>query len=469
VGSVGATKLMSNLAVAISARAGDVEVLASPADFYAKLLELSAGAERHVSLSSLYLGTDAMEQELVDTLLRRSEERPELDVHVMLDYQRGIRPVDDKSSVTMLRPLLEKSAAACLSLFHVPCSDFPLSYVLRGRAREILGVHHIKLYIFDDNVIISGANLSEIYFKQRQDRYVLIKNNPTLAAFYRALLSDMRHSPFSVNLTGDAQPPASPPYPTKAEGVVLGKQLLERFRAPEGGQQLSGGHDTWLFPTVQMGFLGLRHDENIARNLLRSMAASPSLVMDITSGYTNFTNKYTRLISESTGQISVICASPQANGFYQAKGFAEHIEPCYNALLKDFLDKLDFMAVLRAKADIKVMGSFRAQEYYREGWTYHAKGLWLRSDSGGPSSPLLTCVGSSNFGARSAERDTESQLVVVTSDPELRGAFLGELDNIRKHCHPITSEQLTSGETPTPRKPLDLPTILLSQLFRSYL
>jgi hypothetical protein len=109
VGSVGAAKLMSSLAVAIPAKAEDVEVLASPADFYAKLLELSAQAERHVSLSSLYLGTDGMEQALVDTLVRRCEEKPELEVHVTLDYQRGIRPVGDKSSVTMLRPLLECS------------------------------------------------------------------------------------------------------------------------------------------------------------------------------------------------------------------------------------------------------------------------------------------------------------------------------------------------------------------------
>jgi CDP-diacylglycerol--glycerol-3-phosphate 3-phosphatidyltransferase len=460
---------MSSLAVAIPARAEDVEVLASPADFYAKLLELSAQAERHVSLSSLYLGTDRMEQALVDTLVRRCEEKSELEVHVTLDYQRGTRPVGDKSSVSMLRPLLENNAAATLSLFHVPCSDFPLSYILKGRAREILGVHHIKLYIFDDNVIISGANLSEIYFKQRQDRYVLIKDNPALATFYRALLSDMRDSPFSVNLTGTVQPPATPPYPTKAEGALLGQQLLERFRAPVEGQHLSDEHDTWLFPSVQMGFLGLRHDESIASNLLRSMAASPSLVMDITSGYTNFTNKYSRLISESVGQVSVICASPQANGFYQAKGFAQYIEPCYNAILKDFLDKLEFMRALRLKAKIPEMGSFNAQEYYREGWTYHAKGLWLRTNSGAHNSPLLTCVGSSNFGARSAERDTESQLVVVTRNPELRQAFLGELSSIRRHCNPITAEELASNDTPTPREPIQLPIVLLSALFRSYL
>ena len=37
--------------------------------------------------------------------------------------------------------------------------------------REIFGLHHMKLYIFDNDVMISGANLSESYFTTRIDRY----------------------------------------------------------------------------------------------------------------------------------------------------------------------------------------------------------------------------------------------------------------------------------------------------------
>ena len=33
--------------------------------------------------------------------------------------------------------------------------------------REIFGVHHMKFYIFDNNVLITGANLSEEYFTTR--------------------------------------------------------------------------------------------------------------------------------------------------------------------------------------------------------------------------------------------------------------------------------------------------------------
>lgn len=37
-----------------------------------------------------------------------------------------------------------------------------------------MGTHHVKLYIFDDNVIITGANLSASYFTDRYDRWMLL-------------------------------------------------------------------------------------------------------------------------------------------------------------------------------------------------------------------------------------------------------------------------------------------------------
>ena len=35
---------------------------------------------------------------------------------------------------------------------------------------EVVGVNHLKVYLFDDDVILSGANLSNTYFTNRQDR-----------------------------------------------------------------------------------------------------------------------------------------------------------------------------------------------------------------------------------------------------------------------------------------------------------
>lgn len=63
-------------------------------------------------------------------------------------------------------------------LYDVPFEKLP------GRVMETVGVHHMKVYGWDDkNVIISGANLSNDYFINRQDRYVLFHDN-NLNQFY---------------------------------------------------------------------------------------------------------------------------------------------------------------------------------------------------------------------------------------------------------------------------------------------
>ena len=53
---------------------------------------------------------------------------------------------------------------------------------------EVIGVCHLKAYVFDDNVVISGANLSTTYFTKRQDRYYFFKSAANLAAFVRSTI-----------------------------------------------------------------------------------------------------------------------------------------------------------------------------------------------------------------------------------------------------------------------------------------
>jgi CDP-diacylglycerol--glycerol-3-phosphate 3-phosphatidyltransferase len=48
---------------------------------------------------------------------------------------------------------------------------------------------------------------------------------------------------------------------------------------------------------------------------------------------------------------------------------------------------------------------------------YHAKGLWYAPEGGSPS---ITLIGSSNLGVRSAQRDLEAQLLILTENESLR-------------------------------------------------
>ena len=49
---------------------------------------------------------------------------------------------------------------------------FNRNSVHKGVVGEISGVHHQKFAIFDNKVIVGGANMSQSYFLNRKDRYM---------------------------------------------------------------------------------------------------------------------------------------------------------------------------------------------------------------------------------------------------------------------------------------------------------
>ncbi len=52
------------------------------------------------------------------------------------------------------------------------------------------GVFHMKAYIVDDEMVLSGANLSEEYFDDRLDRYMLFANGGWGVVVFYAELCD---------------------------------------------------------------------------------------------------------------------------------------------------------------------------------------------------------------------------------------------------------------------------------------
>lgn len=85
-----------------------------------------------------------------------------------------------------------------------------------------------------------------------------------------------------------------------------------------------------------------------------------------------------------------------------------------------------------------------------EGWTYHAKGLWisLPSSSSEPSvfEPSITIVGSSNYTKRSYGLDLEVGTCIVTSDPGLKERLMEERDGLQEYAGNMGLDDFTKGE-----------------------
>ena len=138
-----------------------------------ELVSRTEAAEERVVMSALYWGVEDRERRLRDTVAASLASRPGLRVRILLDWCRGTRSVGGQSSVSLLRPLHdnvpETEAHRCrLSFYQTPQLRGWLQRLLPPKLNEVIGLQHCKVYIFDNSLIMSGANLSQDYFTNRQ-------------------------------------------------------------------------------------------------------------------------------------------------------------------------------------------------------------------------------------------------------------------------------------------------------------
>ena len=143
-----------------------VQILRTPTAFYESLIERCDHATTRVTLSALYWGTGPLAVNLAEAVARAASRG--VAVNVTLDAARaGRRDGDGRTSVDALAAVEEAGGDIHL----VDASG------RSGLIGEILGVYHAKACVFDDATLLTGANLSEEYFRSRQDRYVVVRDH----------------------------------------------------------------------------------------------------------------------------------------------------------------------------------------------------------------------------------------------------------------------------------------------------
>ncbi|XP_057341735.1 CDP-diacylglycerol--glycerol-3-phosphate 3-phosphatidyltransferase, mitochondrial isoform X1 [Microplitis mediator] len=429
--------------------ASKVKIIHEPAVFYSTLLDKCKKAEKRITLASLYLGTGKLEGDLVEAIEKSViASNGQLKVNILLDYMRGSR--GQNNSRKMLEPLLNKQWADNIKvhLYHTPKLRGLLKKFIPNRFNELIGLQHMKVYIFDDSLIISGANLSNDYFMNRQDRYFLIEDCKELCDFYNELIYQV--SNFSFKLMPDNSTSfdtESSPHPFESpakEFVSAAKNRIRKFyfnqldkrQTEAGNNQVTA--DTWIFPLIQMGQLGIYHDNEITLRLLKTAPAGASL--QFATGYFNLTTEYSNaLVRDCQASVQLLTAHPTANGFYGAKGVAGGIPAAYTLIEKSFYKYCERM---------KMNERIKLREYIRSGWTYHAKGLWYTLPN--QKKPSFTLIGSSNFGYRSVNRDLETQIAVVTKNDKLKNDLHEEYNRLYKNSHQVNRSSLSQPDRIAP-------------------
>jgi CDP-diacylglycerol--glycerol-3-phosphate 3-phosphatidyltransferase len=422
-------------------RPADARRVDSPRDFFAQMLARVRRAERRVTLSSLYLGGGADSAALIDAIREAKRARPNLQITLLFDLLRAARRDSPAlpTTVEQVRPLLADvgSFGANFYLHHNVNATGLAERFLAPRWNELPGVHHMKLYIVDDDVCLSGANLSESYFSDRRDRYWWLAPAPALADHYSALLARVilphshrvllppavssarvrthseLESAFGVVLEPPAARVSAVDAPTQFRDSL--RAALVQFHGDEMARTANvdlSSSDTWLYPSLQLGCVDFHQDRRLLEALLDSF--EPDSHTTLTSPYLNLTpDLQRRLLADRAQSLALLTASPRANGFFTAKGASRRVPAAYVLLERQFWDAAE-----------RAQKRFSLHEYARKGWTYHGKGLWYTPPN--ERLPSLTLIGSANFGARSLMRDTEAQVTLVTDNVALRQQLADE-------------------------------------------
>lgn len=424
---------LNSLSPCFPINGNQVKLIFKPDEFYNNLMTMYSNAKQRIFMASLYFGTGQLENSLMNAIRENIAQNPDIQVNILIDYTRGTRGLTE-SSKNLLQPLVVEGKNVLFSMYHTPNLRGLVKYCIPARWNELIGLQHMKIYIADDTVIISGANLSNDYFTNRQDRYIMITDK-NISDFYAKLIEKVQDFSLQVSSNGEFtlhSNGSSLPYKgSRSEFVNNARTSIENFMAETKQVQhlrisepdKTGSEDTWVYPLIEMGQFNLHHDSIATEKIFTN--ALPESKLNIATGYFNLTQTYMNaLIASCKAKCDILMAHPTANGFLGAKGIANNIPSAYSQIAKNFYVKL---------RDAGQTNRIHLYEYQRPGWTYHAKGLWYYLPES--TLPDLTLIGSSNFGERSVNRDLESQLCLVTVNDKLRERLQQECDLLREHCN----------------------------------
>lgn len=464
----GLTTELDRIAPRIDIRADQIEVLDGPKEFYETLKSKIRGAKKRIYLSTLYIGKS--EHELIstirDALLHNG---PNLKVSILTDALRGTRESPEASCASLLAALVaEFPGRVEVRMYHTPNLTGLRKRFIPKRINEGWGLQHIKLYGFDDEVILSGANLSNDYFTNRQDRYHMFSSKRVsdyLSKIHHAVCSvsfllQPKSKPASYTLTWPSSNPAPSPLENPRTYIAATTALLQPLTNPAQSPSPSKT-TTFLYPLIS-------HPPTLNTELpaLRTLLSTPLQHYTFTAGYFNPHPLVTASLlacssPPATTPGTILTASPFANGFYNSAGISGLLPAAYTHL------SLRFLQAARG-ANLQLREWQRGTVGTEDGWTYHAKGLWVtlasttrstniaregnqatsdgRSEEAKGSAPSATLIGSSNYTTRSYGLDLEVGAIVITTDPQLKAKWKREEENLLSRSREVKEVELGGEE-----------------------
>ncbi|KAM0688570.1 CDP-diacylglycerol--glycerol-3-phosphate 3-phosphatidyltransferase [Conglomerata obtusa] len=342
-----------------------LQFFSSPGEFYECLLKLMEES-KEAYISALFMSTQGKSEKLCDLILKRKKNDKK--TIIILDKNRAFRSDG-------LLDFIKQNELENLFVFYETESNKMLPY----KMKEIFSVLHSKIYIFDDKILLSGANLNDAYFSNRMDRYLLIKNKE-LAHFLK------------INFFKKIAP----------EKFLNTKLLINNKFKP--------GKDTYI--------LKFDHTEEI--DILKLIFKENYMEVFLSTAYLNFTDDHIEIFKDK--KIRVITSSPETSTF------------CYDGNLERYIVESYILSTIDT---VKKLPNIDLYEYNLNDHTFHCKGLWCFHEDF-----VIFIIGSTNFNLRSVFRDVETNFVIVSKDLSIRKSIQTEVMHILSNSKKMTAEEL---------------------------
>ncbi|ORD94589.1 PGPS1 [Enterospora canceri] len=361
-------------------RADNVAVLEECTDFYSFVMEQARVATR-ICICCLALGCDEKTEELARILGRRLREGVEL--VILADKTRN---EEDEGILAMF---YRHGLRGSMRLV-----DAETSRWLPNLVNNALGVYHSKLYIFDETVLMTGANLYGIYYENRADRYYVIKSRE-LAEYYCKMV------------VGEGVWHDRGSYGGQSEGSMR-----------ETGETAMGKWNSISLENVQFQ-VSTFNQKNEKEVLLRLFETEYS-EMAVSTAYLNMPGEY--LDALRTKEFKLFVPAPENNTF-NTFGF-------FNQVITQVYAYTSYYTANR-------LPKCELYEYTRPNYSFHKKGIWVFYEKS-----AISVVGSSNYNLRSNRLDEEQNFMMFTEDKRIIAMWREEIRKLEEDCKKRSVEEM---------------------------